>query len=96
MDHITITDNTSSIVNNPFNKANALFGYVTNPDGSVQILPSEDDNGEDRLQKAVEQEIINNQKNIQEIRKANPNSKLSNEQLKELFDDFNGGDFLIF
>lgn len=96
MDHITITDNTSSIVNNPLNKANAIFGYITNPDGSIQMLPNEDENGEDRIQKAVEQEIMNTQRNIEEIRKANPNSNLTNEQLKDLFNDFNGGDFLIF
>lgn len=96
MDHITIADNTTAIVNNPQNRANAMFGYITNPDGTIQMLEDESTNGEEKIQKVVEQEILNNQKIINDIKQSNPNTSLSNQQLKEMLDDFNGGDFLIF
>lgn len=95
MDGVTITDSNISLASGT-NLADQYFGVQTNPMGGVTMNNTKPVDIEDAINQDIEKELANNQAFIHKVRKENPNTKLTDQQLKEMYEDFNNGGFIIF
>lgn len=95
MDGVTIVDNNVSLASGT-NLADQYFGVQTNPMGGVTMNNTKPVDIEDAINQDIEKELANNQAFIHKVRKENPNTKLTDQQLKEMYEDFNSGGFVIF
>ena len=97
MDSVILADGGLTTLTNTQNPADRFFGISRNINGTInlqpQVQPSKDINED--LSKEIEKQIQQSQLVVQQIRKDNPNTKLTNQQIRELYDDFNNGDFFI-
>lgn len=97
MDSVILADGGLTTLTNSQNPADRFFGISRNLDGSIklqpEIKPSDDVNEE--ISKEIQKQINQSQQVVQQIRKDNPNTKLSNEQIKQLYDDFTDDGFII-
>ena len=74
-----------------------MFGFTTNFDGSVQVMqPQNEENNINITAPTKNKQIINKQKILQRIQDENPNSRLTTQQLKALYDDFNDDGLIMF
>lgn len=98
MENVTLTDGGITTLSNTQNSVEQLFGFSNNLDGSVSILPTlgDDINPEDKLVDDIDKQIKNTQEQIDKIKKQNPNTNLSDQDIKDLYDDFGNDGFLIF
>lgn len=102
MENVTIADTGMTVVSKTGNIADAFFGITIDPTtGAIQMPINKPEVEEEPLDinEQIEQEI-NNQVNLEreainKIKQANPNSKLTNSEIKELYDDFNSSGFII-
>ena len=99
MESVTITeDNSVTTITNKDNIVDELFGFSVLDNGNVKMLPTTDTqiNNEDELEKNIQQEIDNTQNILTQIKQANPNTKLSDKELTDLYEDFTDDGFLVF
>ena len=94
MDSITITDGNVSISGSQ-NLANQFFGVSQNYDGSITLNSQATESVEQNISKEIQQEILNNQKVIKQIKESNPHTKLSNQEILDMYDSFNNDGFFI-
>lgn len=71
-----------------------MFGLNIGADGVISIKGQEEESADD-MDKIVQQQVINKQKQIEDIRKNNPKTDLTNEQLLDLYNDFYNDGFFI-
>ena len=97
MDSVILADGGLTTLNNSTSKADQAFGIKRNIDGSISLQPqtTEPKNIDEIINSQIEKQIQQSQLVVQQIRKDNPNTKLTNQQIRELYDDFNNGDFFI-
>ena len=97
MDSVILADGGLTTLNNSTSKADQAFGIKRNIDGSISLQPqiTEPENIDEIINSQIEKQIQQSQLVVQQIRKDNPNTKLTNQQIRELYDDFNNGDFFI-
>ena len=97
LENVTIVD-TNVTLSNTKNIADQYFGINTNANGTISVGPQETkpQNIEEQISSAIQDEIKGNQTILKRIKEDNPNTKLSEQQLRDLYDDFTGGEFIIF
>lgn len=95
MDGVTIADSNVSLTSST-NLADQYFGVQTNPMGGVTMNNAKPVDIEDAINQDIEKELANNQAFIHKVRKENPNTKLTDQQLREMYEDFNNDGFVIF
>ena len=77
--------------------ADQFFGITNNGNGTVSMKSNSNDNNiEEQISKAIQNEISNTQNILKKIKEENPHSRLSDQQLRDLYDDFSGDGFVIF
>lgn len=95
MEGVTLTDPTS-ILNTTQNVADSYFGISVDNTGVVTMTqPNVNISKEEELNLAIQQGINDTHSILNDIKKNNPDTKLSDKQLQELYSDFAGDDFLI-
>lgn len=95
MEGITLTDE-SSILKSSQTTADSYFGLSVDYNGVVSLNnDTQPLTKEEQFNQAI-QDGINDTRNIlNSIKKANPETKLSDKQLQDLYNNFTNGDFLI-
>lgn len=93
MDGVTIADSNVSLTSST-NLADQYFGVQTNPMGGVTMNNAKPVDIEDAINQDIEKELANNQAFIHKVRKENPNTKLTDQQLREMYEDFNNDGFV--
>lgn len=95
IDGVTIADS-SLTINNGTNEVDQLFGYVTNNDGSIRLLPSVSNDIDNQISVEVQKQMSQSHKVVQQIQDANPDSKLSAQQIRDMYDDFTSDGMILF
>lgn len=95
LDGVTIADS-SVMLNNSASKADQFFGISTNADGSVRILPKETSNIDEQLSVDVQKEIKRTQGILQQVKATNPTTKLSDQEILDLYGEMDSSGFVIF
>ena len=97
LDNVTITDDNVTI-SRTNNIADSYFGISTNVNGTISVGSQEQQpqDLDDQISTAIQDELLGNQTILKKIKEDNPNTNLSEQQLRDLYDDFTGGDFVIF
>ena len=99
MDNVLMTNDVVSITNSS-NVADDFFGLKQNTNGVIEMNVNKEENiNEDNIDDKINEEVINNlvnKNNILDKIKKDTNTNLSDQQLLDLYDDFTGGDFLLF
>lgn len=95
IDGITIADTTTTL-NTGRNAIDNLFGYTTNSDGSITMHNNHSDNLDELISKETQNQVKQSHQVVQQIQNQNPNSKLSAQQIKEMYDDFMGDGMILF
>lgn len=95
MESVTIADNMLTL-SNSVNAADTYFGINRNIDGTISIAQPNTKTQEDLISKEIQSTIQDNHKILSKLKSDNPNTKLSDKQLQDLYKDFTGGDFIIF
>lgn len=95
IDGVTIADS-SLTINNGTNEVDQLFGYVTNNDGSIRLLPSVSNDIDNQISVEVQKQMSQSHKVVQQIQDANPDSKLSAQQIRDMYDEFTSDGMILF
>ena len=97
LDSVTIADNNVTI-SRTNNIADSYFGISTNANGTISVGSQEQQpqDLDDQISTAIQDELLGNQTILKKIKEDNPNTNLSEQQLRDLYEDFTGGDFVIF
>ena len=95
MENVTIAD-ANVTLNNTQNVADQYFGIITNPDGVVTVVNENKNNIDDQISDAIQKELKGTQNILQQIKEKNPNTRLSEQQLRDLYDDFSDDGLIIF
>ena len=95
LENITIADSNVTL-SNAQNKADQFFGITPNFDGSISIAEQENVDLENQISNAIQQEINTSQQAIKQIRETSPKTRLTDQQLKNMYDDFNSDGLIIF
>lgn len=96
LDGVTITDN-NVLLNNSSNLADQFFGISTNPvDGSIRMLPQNNNDIDEQLNVDIQKEIKRTQGILQQVKSANPKTRLSDQQILDLYGEMNTDGFVIF
>lgn len=96
LDGVTITDN-NVLLNNSSNLADQFFGISTNPvDGSIRMLPQNNNDIDEQLNVDIQKEIKRTQGILQQVKSANPKTKLSDQQILDLYGEMDTDGFVIF
>ena len=97
LDNVTIADNNVTI-SRTNNIADSYFGISTNANGTISVGSQEQQpqDLDDQISTAIQDELLGNQTILKKIKEDNPNTNLSEQQLRDLYEDFTGGDFVIF
>jgi len=96
LDGVTITDN-NVLLNNSSNLADQFFGISTNPvDGSIRMLPQNSNDIDEQLNVDIQKEIKRTQGILQQVKSTNPKTRLSDQQILDLYDEMNTDGFVIF
>ena len=92
---VTIADS-SMVLNTSGNLAEQYFGISTNADGSVRMLPKSAKEYNEQLNVDIQREIQNTQGILKKIKDTNPKTKLSDQQLLDLYGETMNDGFIIF
>lgn len=96
LDGVTITDN-NVLLNNSSNLADQFFGISTNPvDGSIRMLPQNSNDIDEQLNVDIQKEIKRTQGILQQVKSANPKTRLSDQQILDLYGEMDTDGFVIF
>lgn len=96
LDGVTITDN-NVLLNNSSNLADQFFGISTNPvDGSIRMLPQNNNDIDEQLNVDIQKEIKRTQGILQQVKSANPKTRLSDQQILDLYGEMDTDGFVIF
>ena len=96
LENVTIADANVTISTSQ-NAADYFFGIQPNYDGSISVgnqnAPKDID---EQISGAIQNEINNTQGILKKIKEENPNSKLTDQQLRDMYSDLTGDGFVIF
>lgn len=97
MENITVADNSSTMLNPYENVADQYFGFSKDPMGAIRINEQpKDEDPEELVSNAINQEVKNTQNILQQIKKNNQNTKLSDSELMDMYNSIAGDGFVIF
>lgn len=96
LENVTIADANVTISTSQ-NVADHFFGIQPNYDGSISVgnqnAPKDID---EQISGAIQNEINNTQGILKKIKEENPNSKLTDQQLRDMYSDLTSDGFVIF
>ena len=97
MDNIILADGGLTTLINSQNPADRFFGINRNINGTISLQPEVKPSGDinEDISKEIQKQVNQSQQIVQQIKKDNPNTKLTNEQIKQLYDDFTDDGFII-
>lgn len=96
IDNVTIT-NSITTLNRSSNIADNIFGIGVDPTtGVTTFMQEQKQTSVDTIQDDINNQIQQNQRKIDAIKQSNPDTKLSDKQLIDLYDNFNNSGFVIF
>lgn len=96
IDNVTIT-NSITTLNRSSNIADNIFGIGVDPTtGVTTFIQEQKQTSVDTIQDDINNQIQQNQRKIDAIKQSNPDTKLSDKQLIDLYDNFNNSGFVIF
>lgn len=95
MESVTITDSMVTLPNRN-NLADSYFGISHNLDGTISMIQPTQKTTEDIISQEIQNSINDTHNILDNLKKQNPNTRLSDQQLKDLYSDFTSGDFVIF
>ena len=95
LDNITISESNSSNLSLYGNPADQYFGINTDVRGNI-IQTETQPNNEETIANAINQEIKNTQNILAKIKSENPTSKLTDQQLVDLYGSMNQDGFVVF
>lgn len=97
LENITIAETGIATLNSYETVADRLFGFNRDARGNLIQMDNKTDENEDELiSNAINQEIKNNQKVLDQIKQSNKNTKLSDQQLLDMYNTMTGNGFVIF
>ena len=97
LENITIAETGIATLNSYETVADRLFGFNRDARGNlIQIDNKTDENEDELISNAINQEIKNNQKVLDQIKQSNKNTKLSDQQLLDMYNTMTGNGFVIF
>lgn len=94
MENITIADSGVTI-GSMQNVADSYFGFTTNVNGNIQINDDVITNNEDVISKEVQREINSTQNILHKIKKDNPNTTLSDQELLGMYNSYANDGLII-
>lgn len=95
IENATITSS-SQLLTPTGNIADQIFGIGVDPTtGATTFMQPQQQNTLDKLQDDINNQIQSNQDRLNKIKEQNPDTKLSDKQLLDLYDNFNGNGFII-
>ena len=95
MEGVTIAEN-SVTLNTSKNVADQLFGFTTNSNGGVQLISNNTNDIDDQINVEIQKQLVQSHKIVQQIQDANPNSKLSAQQIRGMYDEFSNDGMIVF
>ena len=92
-----LTDNIPTLSRSG-NVADQYFNFSVGPNGAVTMTnePQEDQDVEDAISYDIQKEIANTQNILERIKVSNPTTKLSNQQLRDMYEDLYDDGMIIF
>ena len=97
LENITIAETGIATLNSYETVADRLFGFNRDARGNLIQMDNKTDENEDELiSNAINQEIKNNQKVLDQIKQSNKSTKLSDQQLLDMYNTMTGNGFVIF
>ena len=97
MENVTVAENSSTVLNPFENVADQYFGFSKDPMGAIRINEQpKDEDPEELVSNAINQEVKNTQNILQQIKKNNQNTKLSDSELMDMYNSIAGDGFVIF
>ena len=99
IDSVTIAD--TVVIGNNQSIAEQIFGYTKDKFGNIiQTATEKEDEPEIDINKEIEntinKEIENSQNVIENIKKSNPNTKLKDQELLDMYNSFGDDGFILF
>ena len=98
LENVTIAD-ANVTLSNTTNLADQFFGITNNGNGTVSIVDDKatnENNIDEQISKAIQNEINNTQNMLKKLKDNNKGTRLNDQQLKDLYDEFNSDGFVIF
>lgn len=95
MESVTIAEPITTL-SNANNIADQMFGFTQGPDGVIQQVQQENRDPEEVISEAINKQIKDNQEVLKKIKSNNKDTKLSDQELLDLYSEFNDGGFVIF
>ena len=98
LENVTIAD-ANVTLSNTTNLADQFFGITNNGNGTVSIVDDKttnENNIDEQISKAIQNEINNTQNILKKLKDTNKGTRLNDQQLKDLYDEFNSDGFVIF
>ena len=97
MDSVILADGGLTTLTNSQNPADRFFGINRNINGTISLQPEVKPSGDinEDISKEIQKQVNQSQQVVQQIKKDNPNTKLTNEQIKDMYNDFIDDGFII-
>lgn len=95
MEGVTLTDSMTTL-NTGGNIADQFFGFTSNNNGIIQMNENKDMDVEEQITNDIQREIKNTQNILTKLKKDSPNTKLTDQQLMDLYGDLDNDGFIIF
>ena len=95
MEGVTIAEGNVTL-NTGTNMADQFFGYVSNGNGGIQMIPQGNEDIDEQINNEIQKQLTQSHKIVQQIQNANPNSKLSAQQIKDMYDEFSSDGMILF
>lgn len=95
IDNFNITSS-MSVLSNTGNIADTVFGIGIDPTTGYVSLAHNKENNVNNLDKTISSEVQSNEEKIKAIKEKNKDTKLNDNELLDLYNNFNSNGFLIF
>lgn len=98
MENVTLTNSGILTLGNSQNEISRLFGYEIDNNGVVKMINNVSTNADsdEILSNQVNKEVARNREILGKIKKDNPNTQLSDQELLDMYGSFTGGNMMTF
>lgn len=98
LENVTLAADDGLIALNPReSEIDKLFGFTTDARGNIiQIAPQVEETDEEDIDLMINKEVERSKEVLSKLKENNEDTKLSDTQLLEMYDDFTGGGMVIF
>lgn len=97
LENVTIADKGITTLNPYENSADKFFGFSKDATGAImQMDTNQTDDPEELISNAINQQVTANQKVLQQIKSTNKSTKLSDQELMDMYNTMTGDGFILF